>query len=230
MPVRILNPNGRGNSLMLALGIEWAVRNGADVVNLSLGMPYRSILVSEAIERAQAAGVTVVAAAGNQGVARMQFPAGYPAVLAVTAVDSDNRKAPFANYGAEWVDLAAPGVGITSTVIGPQGSGYASWSGTSMATPFVSGAAALVHARFPGATAGEVASLLTTTRADLNSADLAFSGEVGGLLDIGGALQAGRQEATAATLAPTGSSASAPGATAPDQTDQQHIYLPIINN
>jgi subtilisin family serine protease len=230
MPVRVLNPNGRGNSLMLALGIEWAVRNGADVVNLSLGMPYRSILVSEAIERAQAAGVTVVAAAGNQGVARMQFPAGYPAVLAVTAVDSANRKAPFANYGAEWVDLAAPGVGITSTVIGPQGSGYASWSGTSMATPFVSGAAALVYARFPGATAGEVASLLTATRVDLNRANPTLTGQVGGLLDIGGALQAGLQVGTAATLAPTGSSALTPGATAPDQIDQQHIYLPVINN
>jgi subtilisin family serine protease len=211
------------------------VRNGADVVNLSLGMPYRSILVGEAIERAQATGVTVVAAAGNQGVQRMQFPAGYPAVLAVTAVDSANRKAAFANYGAEWVDLAAPGVGITSTVIGPQGSGYASWSGTSMATPFVSGAAALVHARFPGATAGEVASLLTATRVDLNSANPTLSGQVGGLLDIGDALQAGAQEATTATLAPTGNPEAEPsnastGAIAQNQTEQQRIYLPIISN
>ncbi|HMN30921.1 MAG TPA: S8 family serine peptidase, partial [Caldilineaceae bacterium] len=160
MPVRVLEPNGRGTTLKLALGIEWAVQNGADVLNISLGTIYYSFLLRDVIRRAEAAGVVVVAAAGNKGQNQIQYPAGYASVIGVTAVDAGNIKASFANFGANWVDLAGPGVGITSTIIGPQGSGYASWSGTSMATPFISGGAALARQKHPSATPAAISELL----------------------------------------------------------------------
>ncbi|GIV79860.1 MAG: alkaline serine protease [Litorilinea sp.] len=194
LPVRVLDANGRGNTFLLAYAIEWAVDQGADVINLSLGTPYNSQVLQEAIQAAIDRGVVVVAAAGNSNTDTPQYPAAYADVLAVTAVDGANRKASFANYG--WVDLAAPGVGITSTVIGPEGHGYGSWSGTSMAAPFVSGGAALVRTKLaqpsaaPGGRAGvlAVAGRLRESARPLDAYDAQYGDKLGGLLDLEAAL------------------------------------------
>lgn len=188
LPVRVLDANGRGNVFTLAYAIEWAVSQGADVINLSLGAEGNSQVLADAIANAQAQGVVVVAAAGNDGSSAIQYPAGYGGVLAVTAVDSQNVKAAFANHGADWIDLAAPGVGITSTVPYSGGMGYASWSGTSMSTAFVSGASALVRADSPNATAEEIGAKLRAVGESLDAANPGYEGQIGVLLNAGAAL------------------------------------------
>ena len=191
LPVRVLDANGRGNTFLLAYGIEWAAAQGADVINLSLGADFDSAVLSETISAAAATGVVIVAAAGNDNHTAPQFPASHPAVIGVTAVDGANLKAGFANYGVGWVDLAAPGVGIHSTFTSTTvtgGSGYAIWSGTSMATPFVAGAAALARQKLPDVSAAQIAGLLVDHGADLDAANPAHAGQLGRLLDISAAL------------------------------------------
>lgn len=187
LPVRVLDADGRGEIFVLAYAIEWAVRQGAKVVNLSLGTAYDSEVLRDVVDNATAQGVVIVAAAGNENGGTAQYPAAYPNVLGVTAVDAENHKADFANY-SDWVDLAAPGVGIMSTIVGPDGNGYASWSGTSMATSFVSGVAALSKDMLPEATTTEIYDLLVGGAVDINSLNPDYVGQVGGLLSAYGAL------------------------------------------
>ncbi|MEZ4730285.1 MAG: S8 family serine peptidase [Caldilineaceae bacterium] len=240
LPVRVLDSNGRGNIFTLAYAIEWAVAQGADVINLSLGAESDSRILHDTIQQAAAQGVIVVAAAGNTNTITPQFPASYPETIAVTAVDGDNRKADFANYGAHWVDLAAPGVGITSTIVGPLGSGYASWSGTSMATAFISGAAALARQAMPTASASQIIAQLTNYSQDLDKSNPLYVGQLGGLLDVGTTLShaptvtSTPPPATTATptVTPTVSTPAAtpqPTPTAPVPAEiQHHLYLPVI--
>jgi thermitase len=189
LPVRVLDSNGRGNMFTLAYAIEWAVAHGADVINLSIGAESDSRVLRDAIAEAVSQGVVVVAAAGNLNTNAVQYPAAYPDVLSVTAVDGEGVKASFASYGHDWVDIAAPGVGITSTVVGPQGSGYASWSGTSMATPFVSGAAALTLDAQPTALPAQVTATLVDAAVNIDALNRAYPGQLGsGLLDVAAAL------------------------------------------
>lgn len=187
LPVRVLNGDGRGNVYTLAYAIEWAVERGAHVLNLSLGTNGNSSVLREVVEQARSQGVIVVAAAGNANASTIQYPVGYEGVLGVTALTGDNRKADFANYGS-WVDLAAPGVGITSTIVGPNGSGFAVWSGTSMATAFVTGAAALARQHLPDGAEAEVAALLTGHARDVDAPNPGYEGALGRLLNIGDAV------------------------------------------
>lgn len=145
------------------------------VINASFGGPSANALEYEAIKRAGQAGIVVCAAAGNDGVdndGTPFYPASYdlPNIIAVAAFGTNDALAAFSNYGRQSVDLAAPGVGILSTV--PNG-GYTVLNGTSMATPHVSGAVALCASQIPGETAAQraervavnvsrVASLATT--------------------------------------------------------------------
>jgi hypothetical protein len=143
LPVRVLGRNG-GWDFDIAAGIVWAVENGARVVNLSLGGTSPSSALDTAIEFAHARDVVVVAAAGNLG--DMGSPPSYPAAneltLAVAAFDAAQAPAYFSNRGV-YVDIAALGVRVTSSV---PGGGFSAWSGTSMAAPFVAGAAARLRA------------------------------------------------------------------------------------
>jgi subtilisin family serine protease len=141
LPVRVLDSDGVGNAFAVAHGIVAAVQRGATVINLSLGLSGLSQCVVQAIDFAVAHGATVVAAAGNAGLETVDLPAAYSPVLAVTGTDATDRKAEFSNYGPG-VDLAAPSTSILSTFVDR---GYATWSGTSMAVPFASGTAALLH-------------------------------------------------------------------------------------
>lgn len=229
MPVRVLARNGRGDTIMLALAILWTTSQHADVINMSLGTDFPSLLLREATAYALAEDVVVVAAAGNSGKSTVQYPAGFNGVLGVTAVDAANKKADFANYGTGWVDLAAPGTGITSTMIGPGGSGYASWNGTSMATAFVSGAAALARQKFPTSTSDTIAQLLQTHAVDLNAANPAYVNQLGKLLDIGAAV-APAPNAASTSLPNPGPALSDPSQTPALVTpeNQHQIYLPLI--
>jgi thermitase len=194
IPVRVLDANGRGSSFLLAYAIEWAAAQGADVVNLSLGTSYDSHILRDVISGVEASGVVVVAAAGNHGSTELQYPAAYPNVVSVTAVDANGMKADFANYGADWIDLAAPGTGITSTMVYTDGTlGYASWAGTSTAAAFVSGTAALAREKWPAADASlsaqEILRILVEHGDEpADEPEALHAGEIGRLLNIGAAL------------------------------------------
>lgn len=179
MPVKVMNANGRGTSLDIYLGIMFAVRQGADVINLSLGASGPSLLIKEAIEFAQQNDVVVVAATGNDSSGNVHYPAAFDGVIAVGAVDwsydTGFTRADFSNYGDK-IDLVAPGVDIFSTVPletdisdGKQ-DGYASKQGTSMAAPFVSGMAALLRAEDNTLTALQVQQRLFESAVDIGSA------------------------------------------------------------
>ncbi|MBI4991643.1 MAG: S8 family peptidase [Candidatus Harrisonbacteria bacterium] len=139
LAVKVLRKDGSGFTSDVIEGIDWAVQNGAQVINLSLGSTSDIQAMHDAVKAAHDAGTVVVAAAGNNGGAVI-YPAAYPEVLAVSATDQNNLLASWSSRGPE-VDLSAPGVSIYSTYLG---TGYATLSGTSMATPHVTGAAALV--------------------------------------------------------------------------------------
>jgi subtilisin family serine protease len=120
-------------------------------------------------------GAIIVAAAGNDGSRSVkEYPAAEGAfgLIPVSATTSKGALAMFSNSGS-WIDLAAPGDGITSTIPGVPGGGYATWSGTSMAAPFVAGTAALVRARFPTLNPRQVAQRLKRTAASLCTAGAA---------------------------------------------------------
>jgi subtilisin family serine protease len=163
MALRVLNAEGRGSVAGVILAYAYAAQAGAKIVNLSLGSSVSSRAESDAI--AAFPGMLFVAAAGNGGDDGVgddndfdpEYPCAYvlPNVVCVAASDNRDRLAPFSNYGDLAVDLAAPGVDIVSTV--PGGS-YGWASGTSMATPHVSGAAALLWAASPGASVSQIRS------------------------------------------------------------------------
>jgi subtilisin len=140
LAVRVLDGAGFGRSGWTVAGIDWAVANGANIINMSLTGD-GSTALSDAVDRARSAGVLLVAAAGNTflGDGPVQFPAAYDSVIAVTATDKMDRLGYFAPLGDK-LELAAPGVGIYSTVAG---GGYGTLSGTSQAAAFVTGVAAL---------------------------------------------------------------------------------------
>lgn len=163
IPVRVLDAAGRGWNSDVAAGITWAVDQGAEVINLSLGGTYRSQAVTNAITYADAAGVVVVAAAGNGGAgAPRHFPGADERTVAVGSMDADKSVSRFSTTG-DYVDVVAPGSGILSTA--PDG-GYQYMSGTSMASPFVSGVVALLIGNRGAMEPGSVLQQLTSSADD----------------------------------------------------------------
>jgi len=161
IPVKVLNAQGYGYLSDVAKGIYYAADNGARVINLSLGAPTDSSLLKDAVNYATKKGVLVVAAAGNDSGAPCSYPASYSNVICVMATDSRNMLASFSNIGGE---LSAPGVYNYSTYLG---STYRYLSGTSMATPHVAGASALLFSICPTCTSSEITQLLESTAIDL---------------------------------------------------------------
>jgi hypothetical protein len=133
--VRVLDDEGLGNSYHVAEGIVQAVDMGVQIINMSLGVYQDTALLRQAVSYAHERGVLMVAAAGNDGYTRMPYPAAYPEVLAVTAVDGAGRHALFPNQSKD-IDFAAPGVGVLAA---KEDEGTTLFSGTSAAAPFVSG-------------------------------------------------------------------------------------------
>jgi thermitase len=158
LSVKVLDSTGSGYYSWIANGITWSADNGAKVINLSLGGIASSQTLQNAINYAVNKGVVVVAAAGNNGSIVPFYPANYANVVSVAATDSNDHKASWSNYG-QWVTIAAPGVNILSTYQG----GYAYLSGTSMATPFVSGVAGLIWSLHPTWTESQVVNKLETS-------------------------------------------------------------------
>ncbi len=160
MPVKVLGDNGSGTTDTVLSGVRFAMNNGAKVINMSLGGPQSSSLMTDAIREAWNRGVVVVAAAGNNGNTTMSYPGAIDEVICVGASDTSDQRASFSNYGS-WVDVAAPGTNIFSTTPNNQ---YTRMQGTSMATPFVSAQAALIFQSLGlGATAQQVRTRIEST-------------------------------------------------------------------
>ena len=146
MPIKVLTKQGWGTVANVAEGIRFAADEGASVINLSLGGPIKSRILEDAVDHALSRGVVVVAAAGNSGRS-VGFPAAYEGVIAVSATDANDKIAWFSSRGPE-VTIAAPGVAVTQQTVCDGGKNkcelFGTFSGTSMASPHVAGAAALL--------------------------------------------------------------------------------------
>jgi serine protease len=148
MPIKVLTRQGWGTVANVAEGIRFAADEGASVINLSLGGPIKSAILEDAVDHALSRGVLVVAAAGNSGRS-VGYPAAYPGVVAVSATDASDKIAWFSSRGPQ-VTIAAPGVAVTQQTVCNGGQNkceiFGTFSGTSMASPHVAGAAALLMA------------------------------------------------------------------------------------
>ena len=169
MPIKVIGDNELGGSLVIAKGIEYAIDGGADVINLSLGGK-NSELIDNAVEKAVDKGVVVCVSSGNGDEVYHNpidtanvSPAGVEKAIVVSAIDSEGKIAPFSNYGAS-VDIAAPGVKITSAY---KDGNYAIMSGTSMAAPYVSAAAAMIKLANPDYTPAQIEETLKNYCDDL---------------------------------------------------------------
>ena len=159
--IKVLDSNGSGNYSDIVAGIEWAIDNNMNIINMSLGGTVKSRTLEQAVDTAYNAGILLVAAAGNNGYSKkgtITYPAAYDSVIAVGAVDQNNNRAYFSSVGKQ-LELMAPGVDILSTVP----NGYASYNGTSMASPHVAGVAALVWEAKPNLTNVQLRNLLNET-------------------------------------------------------------------
>ncbi|MEW6244661.1 MAG: S8 family serine peptidase [Bacillota bacterium] len=166
--VKVLDDSGKGSVESVVAGIEWAVNNGMQVINMSLGASSDSQTLKDACDSAYAAGLLLVAAAGNNGNPpgkgdNVNYPAKYASVIAVAASDEADKRATFSSTGPD-VELIAPGVRVKSTV---PGGTYATYSGTSMASPHAAGVAALVWAANPALGNLQVREILRGTAQDL---------------------------------------------------------------
>jgi thermitase len=175
MPLRVLNSDGVGSVFQAAEAIIYATDQGAQVLNLSLGTGLQSQVLQEAVDYARAAGVMIVAAAGNLNSTEPQYPAADEGVIAVAALDEQQLKTSFSNYGS-WVDLATPGESIYSAL---PTDGYGWWSGTSMATPFVSGQIALLCSLAPWLTPAQIEGQLLTKALNLDDLNPDYAGQLG---------------------------------------------------
>ncbi len=165
MPLKALGPEGEGNLESVVNSVYHAANNGADVINMSLTSSAFSQELQDAVEYAHANGCVVVAAAGNEGTSRMNYPAGLTYVIGVGSTDRWGRRSSFSNANSS-VDLAAPGEDILAPYLG---SDYRKQSGTSEAAPQVSAAALLVMAQYPDSTPDEVWRRLRDSARDLGS-------------------------------------------------------------
>lgn len=156
--IKVLSDNGSGDAFTLARGIIEAVDRGASVINISAGTRGESEVLRTAINYAQERGVMLVAAAGNDGVDQINYPAAYDGVVAVGGVDANGLHVYFSNTG-EALDLSAPGIGITLPGLAADQSEI-TFSGTSAAAPLVTAAAALLRSQNPGLTPEATLALL----------------------------------------------------------------------
>jgi subtilisin family serine protease len=192
MPIKELNNQGYGYLSDVAKGIYYATDHGAKVINLSLGTTYDSSTLKSAIQYAANKGIFIAAAAGNTSASTCEYPAAYSSSMCVVATDNNNKLASFSNTGGE---IAAPGVSNYSTYINGT---YRYMSGTSMATPHIAGAAAVIFSYCKDCSSSDVRALIKSTAVDLGNIgiDSVFGA---GLVDLVAAIDSLTQEEAATT-------------------------------
>ena len=167
LAVKVLDKDGLGLSAVVAFGIKYAVDHGAKVINLSLGGPYPSKPLMEAVDYAYQANVLVVAASGNEN-SFVYYPAAYsPKCISVGATDYFDERADFSNYGAN-LDVVAPGVFIATLYPTWADYQYVYANGTSLAAPIVSGIAGLLFSKKPGLSVDDARKIILYTAEDIN--------------------------------------------------------------
>jgi subtilisin family serine protease len=172
--VKALNSAGSGSWSDIIAGIKWCANNGAKVISMSLGGSSGLTALKDAVDTAYANNILVIAAAGNSGNKAGKndsviYPARYDSVIAVAATDSYNKRASWSSTGPK-VEISAPGVSVKSTGLG-DGYTTSTKSGTSMATPHVSGVAALIWKSNPNLSSGDVRNILDNTAQQIGVAD-----------------------------------------------------------
>jgi minor extracellular protease Epr len=165
--VKVLDSEGFGYLSEIIAGIDWAISNDMDIINLSLGTQTTSTALKSIVDRAYQNGIIVVASSGNFGssetIDNVAYPARYESVIAVGAVDTNLRVTDFSSSGKE-LEVAAPGQSIFSTFVGNT---YKKMSGTSMAAPYVTGNLALLKQANPNASVDEIRNILKANIVDL---------------------------------------------------------------
>jgi len=172
MNVKVLGDDGSGYYSWIAQGVTWAADNGAEVINLSLGGSSPSLTLESAVNYAWGKGVVVVAAAGNSGSSAPFYPAYYTNSVAVAATDASDSLPSWSNRG-DWVDVAAPGVSIYSTL---KDNGYGYKTGTSMASPHTAGLAALLFSVVADFNGNGLLNDEVRSRIEANCDDIGLSG------------------------------------------------------
>lgn len=158
-------------------GVLYAADNGADVINMSWGGTGSSTTAQAIIDYAYGQGVVLIAAAGNDNVSTMFYPAAYTNVIAVASTTSGDVKSSFSNFGS-WVDVSAPGSNIYSTFLTSLGS-YGNKSGTSMASPMVAGLAGLMLSLNPSLTVTDIRNCILSTADNIDAANPGYIGMLG---------------------------------------------------
>ena len=213
MNVKVLNDNGSGTYSAVASGIIWAVDNGAKVINMSLGGSSPSSTLQDAVNYAWNSGVVVVASAGNSGSTTPSYPAYYSNCIAVAAADVNDALASWSNYG-NWVDVAAPGLGIYSTT---KNNSYGYMSGTSMASPYVAGLAALVFTTVSDPSGNHNPNYEVRSRIESSCDDIGITGIGSGRINAYRAVQTTATTGSiAGTLTDSGDGMPVAGATVSD--------------
>lgn len=179
--VKVLNNRGSGYVSDVIRGIEWSINHNMDVINMSLGSNAGVSALEDILNVAKNSGIITVAAAGNDG-AEIDYPGAYSSTIAVGAIDRNMELAYFSSIGPE-LDVVAPGVGIKSTY---KGGGYKSLSGTSMATPHITGLAALFKEKYPGVGLDEFRAVLNSRSFDLgvNGFDILYGNGLPSAVEI----------------------------------------------
>jgi subtilisin family serine protease len=158
LSIRVIDTEDKSDVFTVSQGIVAAVDAGAKLINLSLGGRVTTELINRAITYATTHGVVIVAAAGNDGINRLAWPAADPRVVSVGATDATGRQAAFSNSGPQ-LHLTAPGVGILTGGLNPQRTLF---SGTSASAPVITGAIAVILSQTPGLTAPQAVEILQT--------------------------------------------------------------------
>lgn len=185
-PIKAFDHNGSAYVSDIIQAIDWCVKNGMDVINMSFGMRTRSKAMQNAVIRAYNKGVIIVASSGNDSKKKsIDYPARYSHTIAVGATNAVRKIAPFSNRGM-YIDIYAPGDRIVSAWVNGE---YHEMSGTSMATSHVTGAIALLLQRYPSLRPSEIKAILKRSMQPLKYTKARRAGE----LDIMKMLQAARE-------------------------------------
>jgi hypothetical protein len=174
--IKSLDEEGDGNQADVIAGIEWAIENNIDIINLSITSPFATNGLRSIIEKANDKGILVIAASGNDETGNGQigndimYPARYPTVIGVGAINKEKVKPSFSYMGPS-LEYAAPGERVYSTYVGGNGTdnGYAYMSGTSMATPYVAGVLALYKEAFPSLSIQTLKKITSRSALDLGT-------------------------------------------------------------